>query len=484
MGELGMATKDSVSGAAGCKPRSISKKKEMEEEVQMCLFALLDTRMCEGAVDHDYRLRLKLDNLKLHFLVWARAVRAASRFINGKVTNSTSKTITKITLLLLDEDKMERQFGLQKVYESTPATDRPTSKLIDVFVTSCYAYVQDLWQTRPPANSLRSWKIVNAHGYLSFLQILKELINDLDTTTGSDSVLHSQRAYATQIMAALSTKDLEETEESGMDAQDLIANAASSQLKRLQSRIPPLRRPAYQRSTTDTSQSAARLPDLDDDVDSVPDSIAILTPQSSVAGPDMHSRFAALIERSRETYDHVLLQTYPIDHLAQRRILAELRRSHHAPPFTSLSVINSSVSDLLGILTGPPDSPYENGIFFVQFRIPGRYPLVPPKCRFLTKVYHPNIDSHGQICLDILNKQWQPVWSLWDLLIAIVALLQFPNEKDFSVSEIAHLQRSNRRQFEANAKSWTELYATGDWPNPKELEQIFPSRNSCARKQR
>ena len=54
-------------------------------------------------------------------------------------------------------------------------------------------------------------------------------------------------------------------------------------------------------------------------------------------------------------------------------------------------------------VTGPEDSPYEGGVFELTLTLPTRYPFEPPKLRFITPIYHPNIDSTGRICLDLLK---------------------------------------------------------------------------------
>lgn len=57
-------------------------------------------------------------------------------------------------------------------------------------------------------------------------------------------------------------------------------------------------------------------------------------------------------------------------------------------------------------IMGPGDSPYQGGVFFLTIKFPTDYPFKPPKVQFNTKIYHPNINASGGICLDILKDQW------------------------------------------------------------------------------
>jgi len=108
---------------------------------------------------------------------------------------------------------------------------------------------------------------------------------------------------------------------------------------------------------------------------------------------------------------------------------------------------------------GPEDSPYSGGVFFLDVHFPADYPFKPPKVQFTTKVYHPNINKNGSICLDILKEQWSPALTLSRVLLSISSLLTDPNPDDPLVPEIAHLYKTNKAQFERTARDWTQKYA-------------------------
>ena len=79
-------------------------------------------------------------------------------------------------------------------------------------------------------------------------------------------------------------------------------------------------------------------------------------------------------------------------------------------------------------IRGPPDSYYEGYIFDVEIKVPSEYPIVPPAIRFLTKIFHPNVlFTTGEVCIDILKKDWTPAWSLQSACRAILSILGDPN---------------------------------------------------------
>ncbi|TVT97369.1 hypothetical protein EJB05_57368, partial [Eragrostis curvula] len=112
-------------------------------------------------------------------------------------------------------------------------------------------------------------------------------------------------------------------------------------------------------------------------------------------------------------------------------------------------------------IMGPSDSPFAGGVFLVSIHFPPDYPFKPPKVAFKTKVFHPNINSNGSICLDILKEQWSPALTVSKVLLSICSLLTDPNPDDPLVPEIAHMYKVDRNKYETTARSWTQKYAMG-----------------------
>ena len=146
---------------------------------------------------------------------------------------------------------------------------------------------------------------------------------------------------------------------------------------------------------------------------------------------------------------------------ALKRIQKELADFNKDPPANCSAgpVNDGDMFHWQATIMGPGDSPYQGGVFFLNIHFPTDYPFKPPKCTFTTRIYHPNINSNGSICLDILKDQWSPALTIGKVLLSISSLLTDPNPDDPLVPEIANVYKVNKQQYEATAREWTKKYA-------------------------
>uniref|UniRef100_A0A069DX27 E2 ubiquitin-conjugating enzyme n=1 Tax=Panstrongylus megistus TaxID=65343 RepID=A0A069DX27_9HEMI len=137
-----------------------------------------------------------------------------------------------------------------------------------------------------------------------------------------------------------------------------------------------------------------------------------------------------------------------------------------------VELVGDSYQELRGQIGGPPDTPYEGGVFNLEIKIPETYPFNPPKVRFVTKIWHPNISSvTGAICLDILKDQWAAAMTLRTVLLSLQALMASAEPDDPQDAVVAKQFKENQEVFRLTARYWTSAYAKG----PKADSQ-------CARK--
>jgi len=148
--------------------------------------------------------------------------------------------------------------------------------------------------------------------------------------------------------------------------------------------------------------------------------------------------------------------------MALRRIQKELLDMQKEPP-SNTSAGPASENDLFNwkaTIMGPEGSPYAGGLFFLNIQFPAEYPFKPPRLQFTTKVYHPNINANGGICLDILKETaWSPALTISKVLLSVCSLLTDPNPEDPLVPDIARQYKEDRAKYNATAQDWTRRFA-------------------------
>jgi len=146
--------------------------------------------------------------------------------------------------------------------------------------------------------------------------------------------------------------------------------------------------------------------------------------------------------------------------MAIKRLHKEMQDMINDPPANcSAGIVDQDIFNWKATIIGPEGTPYHGGVFNLSIHFSPEYPFKSPKINFQTKIYHPNINSAGQICLDILKTEWSPALTISKVLLSICSLLNDPNPDDPLVSEIANEYKTNRQKFIENASLWTMNFA-------------------------
>ncbi len=144
-----------------------------------------------------------------------------------------------------------------------------------------------------------------------------------------------------------------------------------------------------------------------------------------------------------------------------KRLQKELQGLQENPiGYVSAAPNAEDIFNWTATIIGPPETPYEGGVFTILIKFPPDYPFKPPRVQFSTPVFHPNINRKGEICLSTLRDKWSPALTISKVLLSICSLLNEPNPDDPLVPEAATLYKFDREEYNKTAQRWTLEHAT------------------------
>jgi len=156
---------------------------------------------------------------------------------------------------------------------------------------------------------------------------------------------------------------------------------------------------------------------------------------------------------------------------AIRRVVREVAALRNNPP-EGIRVVTSeeNMLDITGIIAGPTGTPYEGGYFRVEFQFGDEFPAAPPKCRFVTRIFHPNVSKAGEICVNTLKKDWKSSFGIEHILVTVKCLLIYPNGESALDEEAGKLILERYEDFARQAKLMTSIHAMPKRPPPEFMD--------------
>ena len=145
-----------------------------------------------------------------------------------------------------------------------------------------------------------------------------------------------------------------------------------------------------------------------------------------------------------------------------RMVTRELKKLLQSPPEGIKIVVSDEDQKLTDVqcdITGPVGTPYEGGVFRVKLVLGSDFPSAPPKGFFLTKIFHPNVATNGDICVNTLKRDWKPETTLSHILQVIRCLLIVPFPESSLNDEAGKLFMTSYEQYAQRARLMTELHA-------------------------
>lgn len=158
------------------------------------------------------------------------------------------------------------------------------------------------------------------------------------------------------------------------------------------------------------------------------------------------------------------MEIYPLMSTpSKRRLLKDFKNLKDSKNKTVFaSPLEDDILTWCALIVGPKETPFEDATFSMTMTFDESYPSTPPLCKFISKVFHPNIYTNGDLCLDILTNRWSPTYNVLSVLISVQSMLNDPNIQSPANLEAANLYDNDkqlyvRRVRDSVEKSWYDL---------------------------
>nr|CAB3267440.1 ubiquitin-conjugating enzyme E2 G2-like [Phallusia mammillata] len=152
---------------------------------------------------------------------------------------------------------------------------------------------------------------------------------------------------------------------------------------------------------------------------------------------------------------------------ALKRLMAEYKQLSLNPPegIVAGPVNEENFFEWEALILGPAETPFDGGVFKTSLLFPTDYPMSPPKMRFISDMFHPNIYPDGRVCISILHspgddpmgyetsaERWSPVQSIEKILLSVMSMLAEPNPESGANVDASKMWRDDREQFDKQAE--------------------------------
>lgn len=127
--------------------------------------------------------------------------------------------------------------------------------------------------------------------------------------------------------------------------------------------------------------------------------------------------------------------------------------------FRNIQVEDTNLLVWQGLIV-PDCPPYDKGAFRIEIVFPAEYPFKPPKVTFRTRIYHPNIDEKGQVCLPIISAEnWKPATKTDQVIQSLIALVNDPEPEHPLRADLAEEYTKDSKKFLKNAEEHTRKFS-------------------------